>query len=71
MRSLLRQLVLFAVLGCSVAGAVVEAQTTPPPDWRDRFRAHDLNGDGRIDRAEFQEWMVDAFFQRDRGRRAT
>jgi hypothetical protein len=35
----------------------------------DGFRAHDGNGDGRIDRAEFQEWMVDVFFQRDQGRK--
>jgi Ca2+-binding EF-hand superfamily protein len=67
MRTPLRSLLLAAVLACSVAGAVGEAQTTPPPDWKERFRVHDRNGDGRIDRAEFQEWMVDAFFQRDRG----
>ena len=69
MRNLLRRLLLTVVLICSVAGAVGEAQMTPTPDWKDRFRAHDRNGDGRIDRAEFQEWMVDAFFQRDRGRK--
>jgi hypothetical protein len=39
------------------------------PDWRERFRAHDQNGDRRIDRAEFQEWMVDAFFRHDRARK--
>jgi Ca2+-binding EF-hand superfamily protein len=60
---------LVIVIG-SLAGGVAEAQTaSPPPDWRERFRAHDRNDDGRIDRAEFQEWMVDAFFQRDQGKK--
>jgi Ca2+-binding EF-hand superfamily protein len=50
-------------------GSLAEAQTTLRPDWQERFRAHDANRDGRIDRAEFQEWMVDVFFQRDQGRK--
>jgi Ca2+-binding EF-hand superfamily protein len=41
------------------------AQATAP-DWREGFKAHDKNGDGRIDRAEFQEWMVEAFYFRDK-----
>jgi Ca2+-binding EF-hand superfamily protein len=69
MRVTCRSLVLIAALVCSLAGGLVEAQTTLRPDWRERFRAHDGNGDGRIDRAEFQEWMVDVFFQRDQGRK--
>jgi Ca2+-binding EF-hand superfamily protein len=69
MRSPLRCLILAAALASSLAGAVVGAQTTPPASWTERFRVHDRNADGRIDRAEFQEWMVDAFFQRDRGRK--
>jgi Ca2+-binding EF-hand superfamily protein len=69
MRVLLRCLVLGPALMWSLAGGLVEAQTALRPDWRERFRAHDGNGDGRIDRAEFQEWMVDVFFQRDQGRK--
>lgn len=42
---------------------------TPAPDWREGFRAHDTNGDGRIDRAEFQEWIVEGFYFRDKGRK--
>jgi Ca2+-binding EF-hand superfamily protein len=61
-----RWLILAAVLASSLAPGVAEAQG---PDWRERFRAHDHNGDGRIDRAEFQEWMVDVFYQRDQGRK--
>ena len=64
-----RGLVLTAALAGVLAGGVAEAQMTPRPDWKERFRAHDLNGDGRLDRAEFQEWMVDVFFERDQGRK--
>jgi Ca2+-binding EF-hand superfamily protein len=39
----------------------------PAPDWREGFRAHDKNGDGRIDRAEFQDWVADGFYFRDKG----
>ena len=69
MRVTLRSLVLTATLACSLLGALAQAQMTPPPDWKERFRAFDQNGDGRIDRAEFQDWMVDAFFQRDKGKK--
>jgi Ca2+-binding EF-hand superfamily protein len=65
-----RLLALTVIVVGLLAGGVVEAQTaSSAPDWRDRFRTHDRNGDGRIDRAEFQEWMVDAFFQRDQGKK--
>jgi Ca2+-binding EF-hand superfamily protein len=69
LRVTLRGLVWTAVLACSLAGTLGQAQLTPPPDWKERFGAFDQNGDGRIDRAEFQEWMVDVFFQRDRGKK--
>jgi len=41
------------------------AQAPMKPDWKEGFRAHDKNNDAKIDRAEFQEWMVDVFFERD------
>jgi Ca2+-binding EF-hand superfamily protein len=69
MRRLFGRAVLIGVLGSLLAGSLALAQTTLRPDWKERFRAHDANGDGRIDRAEFQEWMVDVFFQRDQGRK--
>ena len=42
-----------------------DSQTPARPAWKESFRLHDKNGDGRIDRAEFQDWMVDAFYFRD------
>jgi Ca2+-binding EF-hand superfamily protein len=62
-------MVAIAALGCSLLGGLAEAQTTFRPDWKERFRAHDANGDGRIDRAEFQGWMAEVFFQRDQGKK--
>lgn len=69
MRALYRCLIVGAALAVSLVGTLLEAQTPLRPDWKDRFRAHDVSGDGRIDRAEFQEWMVEVFFHRDQGRK--
>lgn len=72
MRLLLRGLfpaVAVFIVACSLGGSLARAQMTPRADWKEWFRAHDLNGDGRIDRAEFQEWMIDVFFQRDQGKK--
>ncbi len=45
------------------------AQGPLPADWKESYRAHDENGDGVIDRAEFQHWMQDVFFHQDQGRK--
>ena len=67
MRSRFAALIVATVLALGFVGGPVLAQTAPQarPDWKERFRSHDRNGDGRIDRAEFQEWMVEVFFFRD------
>ena len=63
-----RLLVMALLVVAALAGfAVPGLAQTPAPDWREGFRAHDKNGDGRIDRAEFQEWIVDGFYFRDQG----
>jgi len=67
MRRILWGALFVAVALACLAGPVL-AQF-PAPDWREGFRAHDKNGDGRIDRAEFQNWVVDAFYFRDAGRK--
>ena len=65
-----RLLVMALLVVAALAGfAVPGLAQTPAPDWREGFRAHDKNGDGRIDRAEFQEWIVDGFYFRDQGRK--
>jgi Ca2+-binding EF-hand superfamily protein len=57
-------LIYATVLVCLLVAPVL-AQAPAKPDWKEGFRTHDKNGDGKIDRAEFQEWMVDAFFHKD------
>jgi Ca2+-binding EF-hand superfamily protein len=69
MRVLSRGLVSTAILVSVLAGGLAVGQMTPRADWKEQFHAHDLNGDGRLDRAEFQEWMVDVFFERDQGKK--
>lgn len=48
----------------SLAGGVL-AQAPPPPDAKTWVREHDKNGDGRIDREEFHQAVIEAFFLRD------
>jgi hypothetical protein len=57
---------LLAVCVC-LAGPAAAQQPLATPAWKEGFHAHDTNHDGRIDRGEFQEWMVDVFFLRDTG----
>ncbi len=59
--------VLFVATALVVFAGPANAQAPAQPDWKESFRLHDKNGDGRIDRAEFQDWMVDAFYFRDKG----
>jgi hypothetical protein len=63
-RILWAPLILATSLACLPGSVRAQA---PTPDWREGFRAHDTNHDGRIDRAEFQAWVVDGFYFRDKG----
>ena len=63
-RILVTALLVAAAVAC-LAGPV-PAQVSAP-DWKEGFRAHDKNGDGLIDRAEFQNWVVEGFYFRDKG----
>jgi Ca2+-binding EF-hand superfamily protein len=65
-RILVTALIVAAALACLAGPALAQI---PAPDWREGFRAHDKNGDGRIDRAEFQDWVVDGFYFRDKDRK--
>jgi Ca2+-binding EF-hand superfamily protein len=63
-RFLVTALIVAAAVACVVSPALAQI---PPPDWKEGFRAHDKNGDGLIDRAEFQNWIVEGFYFRDKG----
>jgi Ca2+-binding EF-hand superfamily protein len=66
MRRILLSALIVATAFVVLAG-LADAQAPARPDWKESFKIHDKNGDGRIDRAEFQGWMVEAFYFRDTG----
>ena len=49
----------------TLAGGVLAQAPPPPPDAKTWVREHDKNGDGRIDREEFHQAMIEVFFLRD------
>ncbi len=59
-------LVLVMALVLAMFSGQALPQTIAEPNWKERFQAHDRNGDGRIDREEFQQWMVEVFYYHDK-----
>jgi Ca2+-binding EF-hand superfamily protein len=53
-------------LGFFVAGTPAAAQTAPAPDVQTWMKKYDRNEDGKLDRGEFHQAVVEAFFFRDR-----
>jgi len=68
MRILSRSLAAVSLLGLLLADAGVMAQTGPSPTMKEWFQRHDKNGDGKIDREEFQQAVVEAFYLRDKNK---
>lgn len=64
MRTNFRWLIAASALGLFLADAPATAQ--PAPDARAWVKTHDRNGDGKIDREEFHQAAVEAFFFRDK-----
>jgi Ca2+-binding EF-hand superfamily protein len=65
MRAMFRYL--GAVLGLSLLPCgTAMAQTVPPANLNEWFQLHDKNGDGKLDRGEFQEAVVEGFYFRDK-----
>lgn len=60
-----RYLAAVSLLVLIAIGAGAMAQTGPSPTLRDWFQRHDRNVDGAIDREEFQQAVVEAFYFRD------
>src|SRR5262245_4528526 len=59
-------LTMAVALGSLLAGTPASAQTSPAPDVQAWVKKYDRNGDGKIDRREFHEAVVEAFFFRDK-----
>ncbi|HTK88892.1 MAG TPA: hypothetical protein VL948_01485 [Verrucomicrobiae bacterium] len=53
-------------LGFGLAPSSASAQTSPVWDVRSWMKQYDRNGDGKLDRGEFYQAVVDAFFFRDK-----
>ena len=68
MRILSRSLAAVSLLGLLLVDGGVMAQTGPSPTMKEWFQRHDKNGDGKIDREEFHQAVVEAFFFRDKGK---
>jgi Ca2+-binding EF-hand superfamily protein len=49
-----------------LAGTSATAQTTAAPDVQAWVKKYDRNGDGKLDRGEFHQAVVEAFFFRDK-----
>lgn len=69
MRRLLSVSLGFAcLLGALGLAREVAAQAATPPDTRTWVKEHDKNGDGRLDREEFHQAVIEAFFFRDKNK---
>jgi len=68
MRVPIRYLAVVAVLGLLLLDGPATAQNRPAPDTKTWVKEHDRNGDGKIDRGEFQDAAVEAFFFRDKNK---
>ena len=66
MRISFRCLAVVAVLGLFLLDGPATAQNRPAPDAKTWVKEHDRNGDGKIDREEFHQAVVEAFFFRDK-----
>jgi Ca2+-binding EF-hand superfamily protein len=68
MRAIRRCLGIGSALGLLLLGGSATAQTVPSQALKDWFQRFDKNNDGKLDRAEFQEGVVEAFYLRDKSK---
>lgn len=66
MRTACRYLAAVSALGLLLTDGPTTAQMRPVPDTKTWVKEHDRNGDGRIDREEFYQAVVEAFYFRDK-----
>jgi hypothetical protein len=61
----MRRVVVLLIVAVGLTTHVASGAAQPAPDRQALFDRMDLNKDGRIDRAEFQHWLQEAFFLLD------
>jgi Ca2+-binding EF-hand superfamily protein len=65
MRGWSMSVALACMLGVLVPSGGALAQATAPPDAKTWVQEHDKNGDGKLDRGEFHQAVIESFFFRD------
>jgi Ca2+-binding EF-hand superfamily protein len=68
MRTRFRDVAIVSTLSLLLLDCPAIAQTRPAPDTKTWVKDHDKNGDGQIDREEFHQAVVEAFFFRDKNK---
>jgi len=68
MRIACRYLAVASLLCLFLSGYPAVAQVSPVPDAKTWVKQHDKNGDGKIDREEFYQAVVEAFYFRDKNK---
>jgi Ca2+-binding EF-hand superfamily protein len=66
MRAIYGMLGTGSLLGLLLVTGPAMAQTASPPTLKEWFQLKDKNGDGKLDREEFQQAVVEMFFFRDK-----
>jgi Ca2+-binding EF-hand superfamily protein len=66
MRATFALIAVISALGLLPLCASAQSQTRPPFDAKKWVKEHDKNGDGAIDREEFQQAVTEAFYFRDK-----
>ena len=61
----MRWVVVLLIAAVGLTTHVASGAAQPAPDRQALFDRMDLNKDGKIDRAEFQHWLQEAFFLLD------
>jgi Ca2+-binding EF-hand superfamily protein len=65
MRGWSMSVTLACMLGVLVPSGGTLAQAAAPPDAKTWVQEHDKNGDGKLDREEFHQAVIESFFFRD------
>src|SRR5262245_28576306 len=69
MRALFGSLVLVTTLTLAMLAGPAAGQTAPAASLKERFNSADKNHDGKVDREEFYQAIVEGFYFRDKDKR--
>jgi len=67
-RSFATRVAVVTSVALALLAGLAQAQTTPPPNLRERFNAADKNHDGKLDREEYYQLVVEIFYLRDKNK---